>query len=90
MTETRHSKRRPGRVVYPVSYCPQSFHAMKTIQANIERGCSITFSLSVIARALGLMTAQGIPTTDPEELLSFCRHCASRSRKRNQRSATHE
>lgn len=90
MTEIRHSKRRPGRVVYPVSFCPQSFHAMKTIQTTIQSGYGITFSLSVIARALGLMTAQGVPTTDPEELLSFCRHCASRSRKRNKRGDSHE
>lgn len=90
MTEIRHSKRRPGRVVYPTSYCPQSFHAMKTIQTGIQSSCGITFSISVIARALGLMTAQGIPTTDPQELLSFCRHCASRRKKRNQRSDNHE
>ena len=88
MTEIRHSKRRPGRVVYPVSFCPQSFHAMKSIQTAIQNGHGITFSLSVIARALGLMTAQGLPTTDPDELLGFCRHCASRGRKPNQRSGS--
>lgn len=83
MTEIRHSRRRGGRVVYAVSYCPQSFGAMKSIQEAMRVSSGIEFSLSVIARALGLMTAQGIPTTDSEVLLSFCRYCASKGRKRN-------
>lgn len=90
MTEIRHSRRQAGRVVYPTSYCPQSFSAMKSIQRAIETASGVEFSLSVIARALGLMTAQGVPTTDSMELLSFCRYCASKGRKRNRGRSAHE
>ncbi|VVT19918.1 conserved hypothetical protein [Marinobacter salarius] len=89
MTEIRHSQRRAGRVVYPTSYCPQSFQAMKVIQERMKNACDITFSLSVIARALGLMTAQGVPTADPDELVAFCKECASKSKKRGQRRGDH-
>jgi len=90
MTKVQHVRQSAGRVVYPVNYCPQSFRAMKTVQQHIDGICNITFSLSVIARALGLMTAQGIPSTDFEELLAFCKQCASKSKNRDIRRTADE
>tara|TARA_R110001583_G_C5664731_1_gene409942 strand:+ start:3155 stop:3427 length:273 start_codon:yes stop_codon:yes gene_type:complete len=86
MAKIQHVRQGVGRVTYPVNYCQQSFQAMKTIQERLDNAGGITFSLSVIARALGLMTVQGIPTTDAQELLAFCKRCASRSKNRGKRS----
>ena len=79
--ENRHVRRQDGRTIYHVNLCPSSRNALGTVQNTLLDLVGLKYSFSVILRALALMTAQGVPSTDIDELIQCCRECASRGRK---------
>lgn len=87
-TETRHVRQHNGRTIYHVNLCPDSRQAVGAIQSTLLTRCGLKYSFSVILRALSLMTAQGLPTTDINELIQYCRLCASKGRKQRNEGVT--
>lgn len=81
MTTKRHVRRLPGQTVYPVSFCPKTYEALRDAQKAIEKAEGITYSLSVILRAMALRGAERGDFQTDQRLRELCQWCASKSKR---------
>lgn len=81
MSITKTVRQHRDRVVYPVSYCPKTYEAMRSLQERLRDSSGIQYSISVIARSLGLLAVRDADTSADGELLALCRHCGSKGKK---------
>ena len=78
----RQATRPVDRVVYPFSFCARSWQAMNTIRERVEALTGVTYSHSVISRALALQAEQPSTSHQEQEILELCRKCASKRKKK--------
>lgn len=84
MTIKRQATRSVDRVVYPVSFCARSWQAMETLRSRMEALTGITYSHSVISRALALQAQRPSTAHREQELMELCRYCASKRKKKEE------
>ncbi len=82
MTKKRYVRRLPGQTVYPVSFCPRTYGALRDGQEAIERAEGVTYSLSVIVRAMALRSEERGDFDGDPRLLELCHWCASKGKGR--------
>lgn len=83
MTIKRQATRPVDRVVYPVSFCRYSWRAMNLVRNQMEALTGVTYSHSVISRALALRASEQSSNQEYQDLVRLCRYCASKGKRPN-------